>query len=79
MTRMFSDESIEVMPGERYRVTYEGVVVLREGRPVIVTDRGAQLAIFTGAKIEEISLAARRVTMAERRDIRCRHCGEVDP
>lgn len=43
---------IAVTPGARYRVSFEGVIILREGKPVLQTDRGIFALDYPGAKIE---------------------------
>jgi hypothetical protein len=51
-------DNLEVLPGERYRVTYEGTVILNGSqRPALRTDEGTYVALLSEAKVEKISPA----------------------
>lgn len=52
-TTLTEDTVITMVPGETYKVTYEGMVMTRpEGEIVLLTKQGFQIAVLTGAEVQ---------------------------
>lgn len=52
-TTLTAGTTITMVPGDTYKVTYEGMVMTRpEGEVVLLTKQGHQIAMLTGAEVQ---------------------------